>query len=304
VTQAVYSPDGRYVATASQDHTARIFEADSGRELARLEHDEMLMSVAFSPDGEHLATGTADSEVRVFRWRGDDSVVVRPRQRDAFFGVPLAFSPDGSRLAVTGAEHGVQVLDWRRGKLLFSLRGHAAPVVNISFSADGRRIASADGNGSIRVWDAGQGRALLVSDRTPGRAAFASFSPDGQRLLAGGVELRIVELKSGEVVRALDGHLDATVSALYTRDGRRIVTMGQDQTVRVFDARSGEQLHVLHIEDGTYAEPSPDGKSILVTHATGNHAAIYPATVDALVAEGCEILRHQPEWPKIKAACP
>ena len=92
-------------------------------------------------------------------------------------------------------------------------------------------------------------------------------------------------------------------SAVYFRDGRRIVTQGDDQTVRVFDAGSGQQLQVLHIEDSTYAEPSPDGQHLLVTHSTGNRAAVYPATADGLVEQACELLRHQPEWPQIEADC-
>lgn len=303
VTQAVYSPDGKTVATASQDHTARVWDAETGRELAILEHHEMVMTICFSPDGQLLATSTIDGELRIWRWQAGTSQVVVERRREAFWNTTQAFSPDGQRLAVSAIDRSVQVLDWRTRQRLFVLHGHTAPVSNVTFSADGARIASADGNGVVRVWDAKSGKPLLTSGVGSGRAASVSFSPDGRFLVGGGAEPHIWDVMSGAPSLDLLGHLDAVVSATFMRDGRRIVTQGQDQTVRVFDARSGKQLHVLHIEDGTYAEPSPDGRRILVTHATGNRAAVYPATVEQLFAEGCELLRPQPQWPKVQRDC-
>ncbi len=58
-----FRPSGRYVATASEDETARIFEAKTGREIGRLTHSDVVQTVAFSADGLRLATGTANGVV-------------------------------------------------------------------------------------------------------------------------------------------------------------------------------------------------------------------------------------------------
>jgi WD40 repeat protein len=61
-----FSPDGTLVATGSQDNTARVFEARTGHEVARLAHQDNVVAVAFSPDGSLVATRSADDTARVF----------------------------------------------------------------------------------------------------------------------------------------------------------------------------------------------------------------------------------------------
>ena len=81
VYAVAFSPDGAWVATASEDGTARVFEAATGAEVARLDHDGAVMAVAFSPDGARVATASDDvfgggGSARVFeaatgpRWPG------------------------------------------------------------------------------------------------------------------------------------------------------------------------------------------------------------------------------------------
>jgi WD40 repeat protein len=55
-----FSPQGRLLATAGEDRTARIWDTTSGQERARMEHQAAVAAVAFSPDGRLLATGSSD----------------------------------------------------------------------------------------------------------------------------------------------------------------------------------------------------------------------------------------------------
>jgi hypothetical protein len=70
-----FSPDGSYLATASWDHTAKIWETSSGRELFRLPHEDSVNGVVFSPDGKYLATASMDGIARLWLWRSEDLIV-------------------------------------------------------------------------------------------------------------------------------------------------------------------------------------------------------------------------------------
>jgi WD40 repeat protein len=64
-----YSPDSRYVATASYDKTAKIWDAVRGSEIATLRgHEATVEAVRFSPDGKILARGSYDGTVKLWDW--------------------------------------------------------------------------------------------------------------------------------------------------------------------------------------------------------------------------------------------
>ena len=62
----VFSPDGRWLATVSDDNTGRVWDATSGRALLTVTHDASVRGVAFSPDGRWLGTASADKTARIW----------------------------------------------------------------------------------------------------------------------------------------------------------------------------------------------------------------------------------------------
>jgi WD40 repeat protein len=79
VNAVVFSPDGRLVASASSDRTARVWEVGNGQQLVRLLHEDGVRDVAFSPDGKYLATAS-DNMVEIWLWRPEDLITaVKPK---------------------------------------------------------------------------------------------------------------------------------------------------------------------------------------------------------------------------------
>ena len=67
VTSAAFSPDGKFVVTASSDKTARVWEAATGKAIGEpLRHEEEVTSAAFSPDGKFVVTASDDKTARVW----------------------------------------------------------------------------------------------------------------------------------------------------------------------------------------------------------------------------------------------
>ena len=67
VYSVAFSPDGQYLATATQDGVVRLWQAKTGQELRKWQaHENNATSVAFSPDGRYLASGGWDGKVKVW----------------------------------------------------------------------------------------------------------------------------------------------------------------------------------------------------------------------------------------------
>lgn len=192
VRGAAFSPDGKYVATASWDKTARVWETATGKPVSVLAgHEDHVSNVAFSPDGKYVVTASLDKTARVWAdWQtGAPRVVAILEERDQLFGA--LFSPDGHYILLAGSNT-LHSWEWREeagagGKAVLQKRWELptgmSPVYNTTFSPDGKFIAAATEKGVfVREWDmstnAGSSTPLLLSPKY--QATRVAFSHDGQ----------------------------------------------------------------------------------------------------------------------------
>ena len=146
-----YSPDGQWLVTASEDHTARIWHAATGKSMAVLPHDAKVIRAMFSPGGRWIVTRTADDRViRVWDAASRKQVSeidVGPKELASF-----ALSPDGNFLVTALEEHTAEVFETRTGARVAELTGHTGPVRTPSFSPDGQRIVTAGLDGEVNLY--------------------------------------------------------------------------------------------------------------------------------------------------------
>jgi CHAT domain/WD domain, G-beta repeat len=276
VKAVVFSPDGRRLATASQDKTARIWEVSSGKQLHTLTHTGGVQCVAFSPDGRRLATTTGKT-TRIWDTHSGTPLHTFTYTRLSLQGVQaLAFGPDGRWLAASSADD-MWIWDTRSGKQLRSRRHQGLVVAVMVFSPDGRWLAASSVD--TRIWDTRSGKQLQTITHDSDVRAVA-LSPDGRWLATGTFagDMWIWDTRGGKQLQAIS-HGDLGLQAVaFSADGRWLATSSFG-TTRIWDAHSGEELQTLNHDMfgvGSVAF-SPDGRW-LATGTSGDGVVVWDLT--------------------------
>ena len=146
-----FQPDGKTLASASEDETVRLWDVARARKsAASLGHQGRVLSVAIAADGKTLASGSRDKTVRL--WDVATGKEIRPLDGHSDVVTSVAFAPDGKTLASASWDKTVRLWDVATGKEIRRLNGHQGPVSSVAFSPDGKTLASASEDGTIRLW--------------------------------------------------------------------------------------------------------------------------------------------------------
>ena len=291
ISALAFSHDGRFIASASADHTARVWDALHLGHLASFSAGEPLLATTqVSPKGPFLSLGLGS--VHVWSAQGGAPTWKWPRPQAGSPDAPgsVGMTPDAKTFLLP---RGVQVelRDFETRALRGVLSGHGGDVNTVAVSPDGRRALTTAMDRSAKLWKLDT-RQVLATWTQPDPVWLGSFSPDGSLVATpsqdGSVQVR--SAADGTLRLQLSAHASSANSARFSPDGARLLTASDDRTLRMFDVRTGALQVTFHEQSAPLYDAlfGPDG-SVVFSAGMDGFVRAWSATGKLLGTVG----RHQ-----------
>jgi WD40 repeat protein len=259
-----FSPDGRLAVSGGLDQTARIWDLASGKALKVLEgHTMQIWGIAFHPNNHQVFTASWDATVRLWDIHSGNEVRRYAHPKDVN---GVAVSRDG-RLLLTGCDnHHAYLWNVDTGEELRQLNGFSSYAYAVDLSPDHRYAACGGHDKSLRIYDVADGKQVLAIDGHDNAVTAVAFSPDGRFVFScGDRAAHQWEVSTGKEIRRFEKHEGQVYGLALSRDGQRLVTGGEDKTVRLWDVPTGRLIHVFkgHTDTINAVAISPNGRQAL-----------------------------------------
>ncbi len=255
VNDIIFTSDGKYLASVSDDKTIRVWDVEKKQ---------------------------LDRTLRTFAGVESEGAIYA-----------LALSPDDRFLAIGGyfKKNEIRIVDLKKSSKVVILKGHTNVVTSIEFSKDGLQLASSDANGVINLWEMNYANAQMVGKlkknliEHKAQVYDISFSPDGKKLVSASYDgfLKLWDLEKGKDPIDMRMHIDKVYSCAFSSDGKWIISGGNKGKAIIWDNRGTFSKYLASID-----EPINDivisGDDVIISASKGyKYSLINSAVKDAFL---------------------
>jgi uncharacterized protein with WD repeat len=265
IYRASFSPDSRYVVTASGDSLAKIWDVNSGNMIMALEgHSSHVFSARFSPDSRYVVTaGGKAAKI----WEVSTGTPIKMLIGHSKIVHSAAFSRDGEVIVTTCEDGTAKIWNAQTGKEIRTIEASKNWLYDAAFSPDGRMVAIGGQNGLVELWNVINGQKTRSFDGHKRAISSVCFSPDGKFLATSSIDntARIWEVSDGRLLQTFHGEDVRQIN--FSPDGIYAVTAHGGGVAKVWNVQDGKELltinhssPALRVMSATF---SPDGKYIV-----------------------------------------
>ena len=249
VYAVAYSPDGKFLVTASFDNTLKLWDPFTGKEIktygGAAGHTKQVIAVGFNQDGSMIASGSTDNSVKV--WDVPINAPIRSfKTTDSVQAVALSL--DGLKLAIGGKDGSLKLVTPTEFKELVKFEaGHQGAITALSFSTDGLMLASVGVDRTLRYWDAAKGQLLATIGAHTGGVNNVVRNPNNSAVYTVGDDgfLKFWQLPPPPLPKTMAGHAAPIRALALTADGATYYTGSDDKTVRQFAIAGAKEVRTL-----------------------------------------------------------
>ena len=285
ISSAKFNGAGNMIVTASDDHTAMIWDAKTGECVTTLTgHTDPVNSAEFNDAGDKIVTASFDRTVKIWDVSSGECLATLAGHEDAVNSAQ--FNGAGDKIVTASDDNTAKIWDVETGECLKTLTGHEKAVLSVQFNSAGDRIVTGSMDCTVKIWDVYSGECLATLAGHDGWVRSAEFNVTGDKIVTASDDgsQKIWNAVSGECLATLPRHDGFANFAQFNKAGDKIVTAFDDKT-KIWDVSSGECLATLtgHSAGFWSAQFNTAGEKIVTASLDGT-AKIWDVMTDKCLA--------------------